>query len=399
MNSNDFNTEFSRWFSEPLERITESGLRRERRVVTPLPDGRCLVDGKRLLNFSGNDYLNLATDPRLIAAAKNALDEHGCGATASALVSGRGPWHQRLEERIAQFEGTEAALLFPSGYAANVGVLTALLAKEDVVYCDRLNHASLIDGCRLSGVTLRIFRHDQLEKLERALKKNNVENGSQKRCWIVTDTVFSMDGSVAPLMELCDIAERFGAAIIVDEAHGTAVFGEQGRGVAEWQQVEQRVAIRIGTLSKAVGCLGGFVVGKRTVIDLLWNTARPQIFSTALPPSICAAAVTAFDIITNEPQRRQQLHLIADKLRQRLRENGVTISEQCVAPIIPIIVGDPEKTVAQSKQLEANGFLVPAIRPPTVPQGTSRWRISLNCAHSTNDIEQLTKAIIPLTKK
>lgn len=377
------------WIADELAQREASGLRRGRRCVTPLPGGRCRLEGRTLIKFSTNDYLDLAGDERLVTAATQAMRECGSGARASALVSGRTDWHERLEQRLAEFEGEETAILFPSGYAANVGTLTAVIQPADVVFCNRFNHASLVDGCRLSGAKLRVYRHDQFDKLERELVKATESH----RRWIVTDGIFSMDGDVAPLPELCDLAERFDAAVIVDEAHGTGVFGESGRGVCEHLGVEDRIAVRIGTLSKAVGCLGGFVAGSQELVDWLWNTARPQIFSTALPPGVCAAAAAALEIITTEPQRRTRLRELADRLRSQLRESGCDIPAGCIAPIIPVIIGDPERTVTMSARLQECGFLVPAIRPPTVPNGTSRLRISLSCAHSDDDVDRLAAAI------
>jgi 8-amino-7-oxononanoate synthase len=379
------------WLGEENRRLEEQGLRRSRRTVTQLPDGQCRLDGRTLVDFSSNDYLGLAGDERLVMAAQTALQNSGCGARSSALVSGRTEWHQRLEERIAKFEGEESAVLFPSGYAANLGALTAILGSEDVVFCDRLNHASLIDGCRLSGAKLRVYRHDQLDRLGRHLEKTDA---GVRRLWIVTDAVFSMDGDISPLSELCNIAEQFDAGVIVDEAHSTGVYGQLGRGLTEHLKLEDRVAVRIGTLSKAVGCLGGFVAGKKDLTDWLWNTARPQIFSTALPPAVCAAAEMAFDVIEAEPHRRERLHINGNRLREQLRQSGIVISESCIAPIIPVHIGDPEQAVAIAGLLEEDGFLVAAIRPPTVPQGTSRLRITVTSAHSDEQIEQLAAAIV-----
>jgi 7-keto-8-aminopelargonate synthetase-like enzyme len=247
------------WLAEELDQLRSAGLYRQRRRVVSLADGWCQIDGRRLRNFASNDYLNLAYDPQLVEAANRAMTESGIGATASALVTGRSQYHEALEQRLAEFEGHESAVLFPTGYAANVGAISALADERDVIFCDRLNHASLIDGCRLSGARFLVYRHEQLEKLKAAL---NRETGFRNR-WIVTDSLFSMDGDAAPLGELCDIAERFEARLIIDEAHATGVFGEQGRGVAEWQGVEQRIAVRVGTLSKALGTMGGFVAGPK----------------------------------------------------------------------------------------------------------------------------------------
>ncbi len=380
---------FDEWLTTQLDDLEREGLKRTRRVVTPEPDAWCVTKGRRLRNLASNDYLNLAHDPRVIAAAQDAL-RSGVGAGASALVSGRSPWHEQLEQTIADFEGTEAALLFPTGFAANVGTLRALIAPEDTVFCDRLNHASLIDGCRQSQARMRVYRHEELDVLERELKRSV----STARRWIVTDSVFSMDGTLAPLRDLCDLAERFDAEVIVDEAHGTGVFGEHGRGVCELTQTEHRVAVRIGTLSKAVGTLGGFVVGSRKLVDWLWNAARTQVFSTALPPAICAAANVAFQIIQNEPQRRQHLLAISQQLKDELSSlSGWSVVAGSVGPIVPIVIGEPTVATAASKQLLEHGLLVPAIRPPTVPRGTSRLRISLTTAFQSAEISELAAVI------
>ncbi len=376
------------WLPAELARLDQSGLRRQRRQVTQLPGGWCEVDGRRLRNFASNDYLNLAYDTRVLAAAKEALDV-SVGATASALVCGRTDWHVRLEAAIAQFEGTESAVLFPTGFAANVGTLAALIRPEDIVFCDRFNHASLVDGCRQSRAKFRVYRHDKLDRLDEQLRA--VPTATRK--WIVTDALFSMDGDIAPLSELCDIAERWGAAVVVDEAHGTGVFGELGRGVAEHTNTEHRIAVRIGTLSKAIGMLGGFVAGSQMLTDWLWNTARSQVFSTALPPVVCAAAVASIEIIRTEPQRRQRLQSLCSQLRCELSQRGIEPVANSIGPIIPVVIGDPERTVAVARRLEQLGFLVAAIRPPTVPQGTSRLRLSLTTAFDATDIVALAAAL------
>jgi 8-amino-7-oxononanoate synthase len=370
------------WLNADLRRLRAEGLWRDVRTIKSLPDGWCEVDGRRVRNLSSNDYLNLAHDPRVIAAAKDALDDAGVGAGASALVSGRSPWHEQLEATICDFEGTEAAILFPSGYAANVGTVSSLVSDQDVVFCDRLNHASLVDGCRMSGARLRVYRHDRLEVLERELAKSS---GGGRR-WIVTDTVFSMDGDLAPLPELCNLAERFDACLIVDEAHGTGVFGANGRGVCEHFGVEDRVAVRVGTLSKAIGTLGGFAACSNAVRDWLWHSARTQVFSTALPPAICAAATKSFDLIRDEPERREHLHALSREFR------GLVSGRLCTdgdGPIVPVRTDEPEAAQRQAATLLKNGFLVGAIRPPTVPRGTSRLRICLTAACGQEELGRL----------
>ncbi|MCA9022914.1 MAG: aminotransferase class I/II-fold pyridoxal phosphate-dependent enzyme, partial [Planctomycetaceae bacterium] len=266
---------FSEWIEDDLQKLRNAGLFRSRRTFKPLPDGRCLQEGRELVNLSSNDYLNLAHDPRLISAAVSALEETGVGARASALVSGRTEWHAQLEQRLADFEGTDTAILFPSGYAANLGVVSALAGEGDTIFCDRLNHASLVDGCRLAGAAFRVYRHDRLDKLKRELEK---KTGDGKTI-IVTDSIFSMDGTWAPLVDLCELAEQYHAILVVDEAHGTGVWGPSGRGLAEELNVESRVTIRIGTLSKALGAMGGFVSGSDSLIEWLWNRVRTQIYS------------------------------------------------------------------------------------------------------------------------
>jgi 7-keto-8-aminopelargonate synthetase-like enzyme len=263
------------------------------------------------------------------------------------------------------------------------------VGRNDFVFSDRFNHASLIDGCRLSGARTRLYNHDRLEGLHSALQ----DSPTGGRRLFVTDSVFSMDGDLAPLPELCDLAERFGAMLLVDEAHATGVFGANGRGIAELQGVEHRVAIRVGTLSKAVGTLGGFVAGSHAVVDWLWNRARPQVFSTALPPAICAAAAKAIDIIETEPDRRIRLLQRAADLRTRLLAAGIPMPSGLTGPIVPVLLQSPERAVDVARQLEQAGFLVGAIRPPTVPPGTSRLRITLCSGHTEQDVGYLAEAL------
>jgi 8-amino-7-oxononanoate synthase len=382
------------WLTGELDRLHSLGLVRQRRQVVSLPDGWIEIDGRRLRDFSANDYLNLAHDPRLAQAAAGVLESAGTGARASALVTGRTEWHVRLERRIAEFEEQPDALVFPTGYAANLGTISALAGPDDAVFCDRLNHASLIDGCRLSRARLRIYRHDDLDALRRRLDKAS----HYRRRLIVTDGVFSMDGHLAPLEELCDICERYDAPLVVDEAHGTGVFGEHGRGAAELLGLEDRITVRIGTLSKALGTLGGFVAGQRELVDWLWNRARTQVFSTALPPAVCAAAAVALDIVEQEPWRREQLLARSGLLRRLLHDYEIDTPQAAIGPIVPVLLGEPSQAVSAAGELEQRGFAVAAIRPPTVPEGTSRLRITLSCAHTEDDVRELAAAVAVATK-
>jgi len=377
------------WIDEQLADLQKRGTLREKAVSKPLPNGRIERDGTVLWNFAGNDYLDLAGDVRLIKAAQAVLQESGAGARASALVSGRTHWHERLESRLAQFKNTEAALLFPTGYAANVGTICSLVGSEDVVLCDRLNHASLIDGIRLSKAKLRVFPHRDADALESELAKCQ----DYRRKLIVTDAVFSMDGTCAPVQDQMTLAEKYGAMLLVDEAHATGMYGKHGAGLLEEANIHSEYVVAVGTLSKAVGCLGGYVAGSEQLIRWLWNAARPQVFSTALPPAICAAALEAIDIIEQEPQRRQWLREKSLELQHLLRDWGCEIPEHIDSPIIPVIVGNPAETMRLAEQLKSAGILVAGIRPPTVPLGTSRLRISLSYAHKGEGIHALELAL------
>jgi 8-amino-7-oxononanoate synthase len=341
-------------------------------------------DGTELVNFGGNDYLGLAQrrtteSPELKIAN---------GSQASALVCGWTPKHHQLAEVIAAFESTEAAVIFPSGFAACSGTIATLAESSDLILSDELNHASLIDGCRLSRAECRVYPHRDVARVEEVLQSRR---GDYQRVWIVTDGVFSMDGHCAPLIELAELAARNGAELIVDEAHGTGVLGEQGSGVCEALGVKSQVAVRIGTLSKAIGTQGGFVCGPQRVIDFLVNRCRSLIYSTALAPASVQNALDAFDVIHSEPELRKHVVQLSTRLRSKLKlkvsqiESGV--------PIVPVVVGSDEAAVNASARLREKGFYVPAIRPPTVPDGEARLRISLSAAHSTEMIDALGEAV------
>ena len=377
------------WISAELHQLEQDHLLRDRREVVPMPNARCVVRGRELVNFSSNDYLDLACDLRVIAAAQRALTEGGVGSRASPFVCGRTVWHAALEKALARFENEPTALLFPSGFSANMGTICALVGKGDLIFSDRLNHASLIDGCRLSNATIQLYDHADLGGLEQSLQTSS----SAGRRLIVTDSVFSMDGDLAPLPALCDLAEKYQAMLLVDEAHATGVFGKNGRGIAELFGVEKRVAVRVGTLSKGVGALGGFVAGSKQLVDWLWNRARPQVFSTGLPPAVCAAAAAAIEIIEQEPQRRERLLKLAAALRKQLLGLGIEIPPNSVGPIVPVLLETPERAMQVAQKLERLGYLVGAIRPPTVPAGTSRLRITLSYGHADADLSGLAEAL------
>jgi 8-amino-7-oxononanoate synthase len=358
---------------------------------------RLRLKGREFLSFASNDYLNLAADPRLTRAAARAARQYGCGAGASPLVSGYLPPLRSLEKALAQWEKTEAALVFSSGFAANLAVVSALVNREDAIFSDELNHASLVDGCRLSRAAVHIYRHADADHLNDLLCR---EGRQARRRLIVTDTVFSMDGDWAPLAALLDLAHRHDCLLLIDEAHATGVIGERGRGLSElvftspglktWAS-ENRL-IKVGTLSKALGSQGGFVCGSQTLVNWLVNHARPYIFSTALAPPSAAAARRAVAIVEQEPECRRHLLALADSLRTGLLAMGLPESpSRC--QIVPVILGDSKAALEMSARLEDSGLLVPAIRPPSVPEGTARLRISLTASHTEDDVERLLAAL------
>jgi 8-amino-7-oxononanoate synthase len=373
-----------KWIDEELPALEAKGLRRQLLSRSGRQAACVAIDGREYINFSSNDYLGLAADPRVAESVAAALRENGWGSGASPLISGHAELHRRLEAELAQFEGTEAALLFTSGFAANSGTIAALVGQGDAIFSDRKNHASLFDGCRLSRADVRVYPHGDVEALNKLLSKT----AKYRRRLIVTDSLFSMDGDFAPLVELAEIAEKHAAMLLVDEAHATGVFGEKGRGACEMFGVENRVPIRIGTISKALGGIGGFVVGSRPLIEWLVNRARPYIFSTALPAAISAAAMTALEIVKNEPERRIQLLGKAAELRRELSSQGWRLGPS-TSQILPVILGEADRAVAFSQELREKGLFVPAIRPPTVPEGEACLRISLSYSHTPAMMEKL----------
>jgi 8-amino-7-oxononanoate synthase len=375
------------WIDDELAAWELVGLRRHLTERVGRQGPEIQLDGRRLVNFGSNDYLGLA-GTTLSSAVIAAVELHGWGSGASPLVTGHSELHGRLMAEIARFEQVEAALLFPTGFAANLGTISALAGRGDVIFSDAKNHASLIDGCRLSGARIVVYPHGDCEYLEKMLR----QAAQFRRRYLVTDGLFSMDGDLAPLLELAEFADRYEATLIVDEAHATGVFGEQGRGTCEHFGVEGRVAVRTGTLSKALGSLGGFVVGSRRLIDWLINRARPYVFSTASPAAVVAAGLRAIEIVRDEPERRQRLLASAADVRTRLRRDGWQLGNSA-SQIIPIVVGSAEIALQFSQLLRDQGLFVPAIRPPSVPDGESLLRISLTSDHTQDQLEQLVDVL------
>ncbi|WP_020650584.1 8-amino-7-oxononanoate synthase [Solimonas variicoloris] len=368
-----------------LARIRAADLYRVRRVIDGGHGAQIHVNGRRCINFCSNDYLGLAADPRLAEAARRAL-AGGTGSGASALVSGYNREHQRLEEEVAAFVGRPRALLFSTGWAANLGVLRALLGRDDLLVADELNHASLIDGGRLSGARYQRVAHADAAGFDAALR----DGGAAGLKLLVSDGVFSMDGDLAPLPALAAACAAHGAALMVDDAHGFGALGAQGRGVFELSGVTPDV--QVGTFGKAAGAAGAFVAGDEDLIEYLIQRARSWVFSTAPPPAVAAAARCGLRLIQEEPERRAALHENLRRFRDGARQLGIALFDSAT-PIQPLLLGDAARALRLSQRLFEQGFWVAAIRPPTVPPNTSRLRITLSAAHRAAEIDALLAAL------
>ena len=385
----------SNLFGEQLQALRAHSLYRRLREIGSAQGVNVDLVGKRLVNFSSNDYLGLANDPRLREAAITTMEKFGFGAGASRLISGTQSPHLRLENALAKWKETEAALCFSSGYAAALGTIPALLTKNDVVLLDKLCHASLIDGAKLSGAILRVFPHNHLGKLESQLDWARREH-PQARILIVTESIFSMDGDRAPLRELVELKRRFKALLLLDEAHAIGVIGPNGRGLAAEENLGHDVDVQMGTLSKALGGMGGYICGSRNLIEWLINRARSFVFSTAPPPALAGAALAAVNFL-NSPEgeeRRQLLWRNIRTLRNQLpRQSAEKKTRDSASAILPWIVGDEEAAMDLSRALINEGFLVPAIRYPTVGKGSARLRITVTASHESAQIEALCGAL------
>jgi 8-amino-7-oxononanoate synthase len=369
-----------------LERLDAAGLRRKLRAIERI-DGRVLrMDGADAVDFASNDYLGLAADARISAAVRAELDSSPFGGGAARLIAGNHPRHSELERELALYKHTEAALLFSSGYLANVGCIPALAGRNDVIFADELNHASLVDGCRLSRADVSVFRHCDLDHLRKLLAQPT----AARRRLIVVDGVFSMDGDLFPLDELVAIADEHDAWTYVDDAHGTGVLGETGRGSAELFGVEGEIDVLMGTLGKALGTSGAFVCGSRTLIDFLTNRARSFVFTTAAPPAMSAGAIEAVRIAATDSTAREKLWDNCDYFQRAAAKSSLAArvrADKRAGHIVPIVIGESDRTMEIGQALLSRGFLVGAVRPPTVPLGSSRLRITLSAAHTHADID------------
>ncbi len=376
--------------SQRLEKIQHDRLyRRLRSVERTTPE--VSVEGHQALLFCSNNYLGLAEHPALAQAAAAAALTYGTSSAASRLVSGNQPLHQELEDKLAAWKGTETALLFNSGYAANTGIIAALAGRGDIIFSDRLNHASIIDGALLSGAKLVRYPHNDSQALARLLEQHQTDGLRL----IVTDGVFSMDGDIAPLQEIADLAEQHQALLMVDDAHAGGLLGQQGRGSVDFCHVAGRVQIQMGTFGKALGSFGAYAACSRLVREYLINRSRSLIFSTSLPPAVLAASSAAVDLVQSKEgqQLRQQLAENSHLLRSLLQQAGCKVPDGCT-PIVPVLVGDAETTTRFSTRLLEEGIFVQGIRPPTVPKGTSRLRCTVMASHSPEQIGQAAAAIV-----
>ena len=379
------------FIDEELDELRRRQLWREWRVSDSAPANELLVEGRAYLNFCSNNYLGLAQDPEVIEAARTATAQYGAGSGAARLICGTQRPTVELEESLARFKGAEAALVFSSGYLANLGAVASLVGPQDAVIVDRLAHASLLDAARLSRAKLFVFKHNDLDSLEEQLQKA----GKRRRRLIVIDGVYSMDGDIAPLKGIGQLTEKHDAMLLVDDAHGLGAVGDGGRGTVRLHGVDPARVVQMGTLSKALGSLGGFIAGPRRLIELLTNRARPFIFDTALPAAAVAAASKGLELIEREPQRVTRLQENAARLRRGIAALGLDAGGS-ETQIIPVIIGDSAKTLHAAEQLRQRGFFVVGVRPPAVKKGAARLRLTTMATHTPQMLDKLLAALAQL---
>jgi 8-amino-7-oxononanoate synthase len=370
-----------------LSERAEAGLQRQRRLLQSPQKAHIVADGERLLSFSSNDYLGLANHPELIAAFQSAAVEAGVGGGASHLIMGHHEFHHEAEQALVDFIGLPAGLLFSTGYMANMGVISALMGRDDAIFADKLNHASLNDAARLSRATLHRYAHQNLAQLEKLLKQSHA-----KRKLIVVDAVFSMDGDIAPVPHLLALCEQHDAYLLLDDAHGFGVLGKQGRGILDYFNVQTSRVIYMATLGKAAGVAGAFVGADATIIDYLIQSAKTYIYTTASPPALAAALVKSVELMRTDTERHQHLQSLIHLFKSELKLKKWQLMPSITA-IQPVLVGSNQAALNLSQFLLVRGILVPAIRPPTVPKDTARLRVSISAAHSVEDVRQLINAL------
>lgn len=382
------------WLDTECEALEQAGLRRHLRTVMSAPTGRIHLDGRDVVLLGSNNYLGLSTHREVIAAAVKATQVFGTGASGSRLISGNSELYTTLETNLAKTKDTEAALVFSSGYAANTSIIPVLAGEGDLILSDTLNHASIIDGCRLSRATTQVYRHCDVEHLTTLLS----ESAAFRRRLIVTDGVFSMDGDIAPLLDIYEVATRYDAMLLVDDAHGFGVLGRDGRGTVSHFGLDGAGIIQMGTLSKAIGALGGYIAGRHALVELLINKARGFIFTTGLPPATLAAANAALDVMCSSPDLRQRLFSHAKCLKMALTHLGYTLLPS-ETQILPVVLGSPQRATRIADALLAEGVFAPAIRPPAVPPDTSRLRLTVMATHTDAEIQQAIAAFTTVFPK
>src|SRR6266478_6452209 len=388
------------FLTDQLDELKAKGTHFKLRVLENEQAPECTFDGKRVINLASNNYLGLTTHPKLREAALEATRKYGVGSGAVRTIAGTMKIHTDLEEKIARFKNVEACVVFQSGFAANAGTVSAVLGKDDFIISDQLNHASIIDGARLSKAKILVFRHKDIGHAEEQLA--SVKHQSGKKL-LISDGVFSMDGDIGPLPQLCDLAERYGAIMMVDDAHASGVLGRNGRGTIDHFNVHGRVDIQVGTLSKAIGALGGYVCGTRDLIDFLYHRARPFLFSTSHPPSVAATCIAAFDVLDSEPERIQRLWKNTKFFKKELGNLGFNIGGQNTpaseTPITPIIIGDGKLTMDFSRELFKEGVLGTGIAFPTVPEGKARIRTIMTATHTKDELQQASSVLKRVGKR
>lgn len=371
------------FIQDELQALKSTSLYRQLRHVAGHQGSTLMVDGREVLNFSSNNYLGLANHPALGKAAIDAIERYGCGSGASRLISGNMTLHEELEMKLARLKGTEAALVFNSGFQANTGIIPTLVGDGDVVFSDALNHASIIDGCRLSRAKIVVYRHCDVDQLEDGLK----DAPRRSRKLIVTESLFSMDGDEAPLKQIVELSEKYGAMTMVDEAHATGVYEPDGAGLISRLGLHERVLVQMGTLGKALGGFGAYIAGSAALRELLINRCRSFIFTTSLPPAVMAMGIAAIELIRREPERRRALRNNCARVRDGLTRLGYSLGESR-SQILPLMIGDADECMRLSDRLLDRGIFAQGIRPPTVPPGTSRLRITLMATHTSEQIDR-----------
>jgi glycine C-acetyltransferase len=382
------------FLSDDLNELKRKGTFARLRVLQDAQGPVCTFDGKKVINLASNNYLGLTTHPKLREAALEATRQYGVGSGAVRTIAGTMTLHMELEERIARFKHTEACVVFQSGFTANAGTVSAVLGKDDYIISDELNHASIIDGCRLSRAKILVYRHTNVAHAEERLA--GVKDAPGRKL-LISDGVFSMDGDLSPLPQLCDLAEKYGAIMMVDDAHGSGVLGRNGRGAIDHFGLHGRVDIQVGTLSKAIGVLGGYVCGTRELIDFLQHRGRPFMFSTSHPPAVAAACIAAFDVLEQEPERIAQLWANTSFFKRELGNLGFDIggvtTPRSETPITPVITGDGRLAMEFSRELFNQGVMATGIAFPVVPEGKARIRTIVTATHTREELEQALEAL------